>query len=86
MSRADTEFRKTIVNTVPGSESVLKILLQEEGNAVSQATKSISNASQKVIDVKDSIVGYFGDDKPAEKPAPSKSIAILQLQLSSFIY
>lgn len=54
---------------------MLKILLQEDGNAISEASKSISSATQKVVDVKDSIVGYFGDDKkPAEKSAPNKSM------------
>lgn len=75
-SRSDEKFRKTLVTTVPFSEPLLKILLQEEGNAVSEATKSIQGATQKVIGVKDSIVGYFGDDKsakPAEKAAPAKS-------------
>lgn len=83
--RANPEFRKTLINTVPGSEPLLKIFLQEEGNVVSEASKSISNATQKVIGVKDSIVGYFGDDKPS-KPAekapptaatPSKSMEYL---------
>lgn len=44
---------------------------------MSEASKSIHGATQKVIGVKDSIVGYFGDDKsakPADKPAPAKSI------------
>lgn len=83
--RANPEFRKKLINTVPGSEPLLKIFLQEEGNVVSEASKSISNATQKVIGVKDSIVGYFGDDKPsksAEKAptttaAPSKSMTHL---------
>lgn len=72
--RASPEFRKTLINTVPGSEPLLKIFLQEEGNAVSEATKSISNATQKVIGVKDSIVGYFGADTPS-KPAEKASSA-----------
>lgn len=75
-SRADEKFRKTLVSTVPLSDALLKILLQEEGNAISEASKSIQGATQKVIGVKDSIVGYFGDDKsakPVEKPAPAKS-------------
>lgn len=75
-AKSDEKFRKTLVDTVPGADSLLKVLLQEEGNAVSEATKSINNATQKVIDVKDSIVGYFGDEKPAkpaEKAAPVKS-------------
>lgn len=62
---------------MPGADSLLKILLQEEGNAVSEASKSINNATQKVIGVKDSIVGYFGDDKsakPTEKAASVKSV------------
>lgn len=87
--RASPEFRKTLINTVPGSEALLKIFLQEEGNAVSEATKSISNATQKVIGVKDSIAGYFGADTPsksAEKTSsatsaatPSKSMKYLNL-------
>lgn len=75
-AKSDEKFRKTLVDTVPGADSLLKVLLQEEGNAVSEASKSINNATQKVIDVKDSIVGYFGDDKsakPAEKAAPVRS-------------
>lgn len=76
--RADEKFRKTLVTTVPLSDALLKILLQEEGNAISEASKSIQGATQKVVGVKDSIVGYFGDDKSAksaEKPAPAKSMA-----------
>lgn len=38
------------------------MLLQEDGNAVSEATKSITNATQKVIDAKDSVVGFFGGE------------------------
>ncbi|XP_055313311.1 MICOS complex subunit Mic60 isoform X2 [Sitodiplosis mosellana] len=75
-AKSDEKFRKTLVTTVPFSDPLLKILLQEEGNAVSEASKSIQGATQKVIGVKDSIVGYFGDDKsakPADKPAPVKS-------------
>lgn len=75
--RADKDFRKTLVDSVPMADSLLKILLQEEGNAVSEASKSIQGATQKVIGVKDSIVGYFGEEKPAkptEKPAPAKSM------------
>lgn len=65
---------------------MLKILLQEDGNAISEASKSISSATQKVVDVKDSIVGYFGDDKkPAEKSAPSKSIAYIFLFVNFWI-
>lgn len=76
-SRANNDFRKTLVDSVPLADPLLKVLLQEEGNAVSEASKSIQGATQKVIGVKDSIVGYFGDDKPAksaEKPAPAKSM------------
>lgn len=94
ISRANPEFRKTLINTVPGSEPLLKIFLQEEGNVVSEASKSISNATHKVIGVKDSIVGYFGDDKPSSKPAekappttatPSKSTEYLFFDLSNWM-
>lgn len=73
--RSDKEFRNSLVSSVPAIEPVLKVLLQEEGNAVSQATKSISNATQKVVDAKDTVVGFFGGEKPAPAPAsaPAKS-------------
>lgn len=65
-----------MVNSVPAIEPILKVLLQEEGNALSEATKSINNATQKVVNVKDSIVGYFDNDKSTSKstttPAKSK--------------
>lgn len=52
----------------------MKVVLQEEGNVVSEATKPIKGAAQKVIDAKDTVVGYFSSDKSAEKPAPAKSM------------
>lgn len=61
-----------MVDNIPGIEPVLKVLLQEDGNALQSATKSISNATQKVIDVKDTVAGYFGGSKEEEKPVPSK--------------
>lgn len=77
---SDKEFRKSLVDTVPLADPLLKIFLQEEGNAVSEASKSIQGATQKVIGVKDSIVGYFGDEKLSksaektiEKSTPLKS-------------
>lgn len=67
--RTDKEFRKTLVETVPAIDPVLKVLLQEEGNAVSEAKKSIDTATQKVIDAKDTVAGFFGAE---EKPTPPK--------------
>lgn len=68
----DKAFRKTLVDTVPGIDPVLKVLLQEEGNALSSAKKSIDNATQKVVDVKNTVASYVGlDSKPDEKPAPA---------------
>lgn len=61
-----------MVDNIPGIEPVLKVLLQEDGNALQEATKSISGATQKVVDVKDTVVGYFGGSKEEEKPVPSK--------------
>lgn len=74
--RSDKEFRQSLVSSVPAIEPVLKVLLQEEGNAVSEATKSINNATQKVVNAKDTVIGFFGADKPAPAPAsaPYKSI------------
>lgn len=68
---------------MPGSDALLKILLQEDGNAVSEATKTISGATQKVIGAKDTVVGYFSGDKStksAEKPAPLKSAYFIEIQ------
>lgn len=63
------------MENIPGIDPVLKVLLQEEGNAVSQAKKSIDSATQKVIDAKDTVAGYFGaETKPEERPAPAKGM------------
>lgn len=63
------------METVPAIEPVLKILLQEEGNAVSEAKKSIDSATQKVLDAKDTVAGYFGaEPKHEEKAAPAKGV------------
>lgn len=61
-----------MVDNIPGIEPVLKVLLQEDGNALQGVTKSISSATQKVVDVKDTVTGYFGGSKEEEKPVPSK--------------
>lgn len=70
-SRYDDKFRQTLVSNVPGAESILKILLQEEGNAIDEATKSIGKATQKVSDFSSSVTGYFGGNK-LDEPAPAK--------------
>lgn len=62
---------------------MLKIFLQEEGNAVSEASKSIQGATQKVVGVKDSIVGYFSDEKSAEKPAEKSTPLKSNIKLSN---
>lgn len=60
------------MDNIPGIEPVLKVLLQEDGNAFQEASKSINNATQKVVGVKDTVTGFFGGSKEEEKPAPSK--------------
>lgn len=82
--RSDKEFRNSLVSSVPAIEPVLKVLLQEEGNAVSQATKSINNATQKVIDAKDTVVGFFGSDKPAPAPAPAPAKCMIRVFVAQF--
>lgn len=57
------------------------MLLQEEGNAVSKATKSINNATQKVFDAKDTVFSLFGAEKPAPAPTPAKSICHLYITI-----
>lgn len=61
-----------MVESVPGADPVLKVLLQEEGNAVEAASKSIGRATQKVIDVKDTVSGFLGTSSEKEKPTASK--------------
>lgn len=53
---------------------MLKVVLQEDGNIVSEASKTINQATQKVVGVKDTVTGYFSGSKSAEeeKPVPSK--------------
>lgn len=72
----DKQFRKTLVDTVPGIDPVLKVLLQEEGNALSEAKKSIDSATEKVIGAKDTVASYFGSETKHEEPAPSKGISL----------
>lgn len=72
----DKQFRKTLVETVPGIDPVLKVLLQEEGNAFSVAKKSIDSATDKVIGAKDTVVGYFGSETKQEEPVLSKGMTL----------
>lgn len=81
--RHDPEFRKSLVQTVPLAEPILKVVLQEEGNAVSEATKSISNASQKVVGLKDTVVGFFGGETEEKLKAPKPSITAKSSSSSS---
>lgn len=75
IERYDDKFRKTLVSNVPGIEPVLKVLLQEEGNALDQASKSLSKASQKVSDITTTVTGYFGKttEEPKSNAFPIKS-------------
>ncbi|KAJ6638910.1 MICOS complex subunit Mic60 [Pseudolycoriella hygida] len=70
-AKYDEKFRKTLVSNVPGSETILKILLQEDGNAIDEASKSIGRATQKVSDFSSSVTGYFGGNK-TDEPVPVK--------------
>lgn len=70
--RENKAFRQTLVDNIPGIEPVLKVLLQEEGNALQEVSKSVSNTTQKVVDVKDTVFGFFGGSKEEEKTVPSK--------------
>lgn len=51
---------------------MLKVFLQEEGNAFDEAGKSINKATQKVSDLTSTVTGYFGGggnkDEPQTKP------------------
>lgn len=71
ISRYDNKFRQTLITNVPGADTILKILLQEEGNAIDEASKSIGKATQKVSDFSSSVTGYFGGSK-VDEPAPVK--------------
>lgn len=53
---------------------MLKVLLQEEGNALESVTKTFNQASQKVSDISNTITGFIGGSKAPEPPvAPLKS-------------
>lgn len=53
---------------------MLKVLLQEEGNALESATKTINQATAKVSDISSTVTGFFGGSKAPEPPvAPLKS-------------
>lgn len=45
---------------MPGIEPVLKVLLQEDGNALESATKSLATATQKVSDFGGSVADLGG--------------------------
>lgn len=70
-AKYDSKFRQTLVSNVPGAEAILKILLQEEGNAIDEASKSIGKATQKVSEFSSNVTGYFGGKK-LDEPAPVK--------------
>lgn len=70
-AKYDNKFRQTLVSNVPGAEAILKILLQEEGNAIDEASKSIGKATQKVSEFSSNVTGYFGGKK-LDEPAPVK--------------
>lgn len=76
MNRQDKAFRKTLVESVPGADPVLKVLFQEEGNAVEEASKSINRATRKASDVKEtfsvSVSQFLGNSSEKEKSTPSK--------------
>lgn len=76
--RNDKEFRSKLVATIPGIDPVLKVLFQEEGNVVSKATQSINNATQKAVDVKNSVGSFFGAGSPSteEKTEAAKSMIL----------
>lgn len=78
-----------MVESVPGIEPVLKVLLQEDGNALESASKSISNATQKVSDVTQkvsdvtsSVTGYFSGSKLDEKPPATQVKSMFRQSIS----
>lgn len=87
-SRQNDQFKKLLIESVPGIEPVLKVLLQEDGNALESASKSLGRATQtvsdigtkvsgigsKVSDLSGTVTGFFGGSKAPEAPAvPLKS-------------
>ncbi|KAG4075514.1 hypothetical protein HA402_003339 [Bradysia odoriphaga] len=88
-AKYDNKFRQTLVSNVPGAESILKILLQEEGNAIDEASKSIGKATQKVSEFSSNVTGYFGGKKldepaPAAKPKEKEVVKSTKTPVSDF--
>lgn len=81
--RNDEKFRKYLQLNVPGIEPVLKVVLQEEGNALDEATKSISQTTKKVTDLTSTVTGYFSGTKLDE---PSKPSAIASTKRNAFFF
>lgn len=51
---------------------MLKVFLNEEGNALDEAGKSIGKATQKVSDMTRTVTGYFGGGASKEPETKSK--------------
>lgn len=47
---------------------MLKVFLQEEGNAFDEASKSINKYTQKVSDITSTVTGYFGGGGNKDEP------------------
>ena len=74
--RSDEKFRKTLTETVPGADSVLKVVLQEEDNVLQKATQSINKATEKVTDLTNTVTGYFGGSTvEPQKPATAAPVS-----------
>lgn len=58
--RHDDQFKKLLIESIPGIEPVLKVLLQEDGNALESASKSLGKATQKVSDFGSSVADLGG--------------------------
>lgn len=88
--RYDEKFRKTLVETVPGIDPVLKVFLNEEGNALDEAGKSISKATQKVSEMSSTVTGYFGggatkEPEPKVKHSPVSTVSTKRNRVFSSI-
>lgn len=83
--RHDAQFKRLLIESVPGIEPVLKVLLQEEGNALESVTKTFNQATEKVSDISSIVTGFIGGSKAPDTPVTSLK-SEFKIIISNFIY
>ncbi|XP_037909381.1 MICOS complex subunit Mic60 isoform X2 [Hermetia illucens] len=72
-AKYDDEFRKTLVKNVPGADSILKVVLQEEN--------PFEDVSKKFSSVTSSVTGLFGGGDSQTSDTKPKKVEITEVKL-----